>query len=308
MEHKNRAWAQRLIWIVVAGAVIFFGFRMYYRLTDDFSIAHITHEAPHNSYWEIEPLSPEEKDNLLSILQHPFFYIGKGAQSYAFLSEDGEHVVKFFKFKHLRPSWFVKLLPNISFFGRYKAEKSAKKNRLIESVFNGYRLAYDVHRNESGLVYIHLNKTEDFSRTVVLFDKIGRKFELDLDSSVFVVQDRVTTVRDVMKDALEKGDVAQANERVDKIIDLYLMEYGKGIYDRDHGVMHNIGFVGGRAIHLDVGKLSSDPNMTKKENFYPDFLIVRTRFESWLKSSYPQYHQQIMSHMERQMGEAFGEM
>ena len=33
------------------------------------------------------------------------------------------------------------------------------KQKKLDGVFAGYRLAYEVHRVESGLLFIHLNKT-----------------------------------------------------------------------------------------------------------------------------------------------------
>lgn len=307
MESKNRLWPQRLIWVVLIATIIFFSSRVYYRLTDDFRIANMTYEMPYKPDWEIEPLTFQERQNLHDILNQPFYYIGKGAQSYAFISENKEYVIKFFKFKHLKPNWLEKTLPNISLFDAYKINKGLKKTRQIEGTYNGYKLAYNVHRDESGLVYIHLNKSNDLDETVTLFDKIGGKHVLDLDSVVFIVQKTVTTTRQVVKNALDAGDVALAKKRMNQIIDLYLQEYSKGIFDRDHGLMHNTGFAGDRAIHLDVGKLSYEPNMKKVEYFKPDLIKVSQRFESWLKVYYPLYYAEIMEYVKERMSDAFEE-
>ena len=94
---------------------------------------------------------------------------------------------------------------------------------------------------------------------------------------------------------------------MDQIIDLYLLEYSKGIYDRDHGLMHNTGFVGEKPIHLDVGKLSKELNMSKRENMILDLEKVGVRFEDWLRIYYPQYHEQVISHIHEKMSEKIGE-
>ena len=134
MLNKNRLWPQRLIWVVLLITITFFSSRVYYRLTDDFRIANMTYELPYNTDWEIEPLTHSEKENLHSILSQPFYYIGKGAQSYAFMSEDKKHVIKFFKFKHLRPNWFEKLVANVSLFEEYKANRAETPDELIQQI------------------------------------------------------------------------------------------------------------------------------------------------------------------------------
>jgi hypothetical protein len=307
MEYRNRRWAQWLIWIVIATSMIFFSTRAYYRMTDDFRVANITYDMPFHSEWEVKPLSPSDIKVVKAILNQQFNYVGKGAQSYAFLSDDKKHVIKFFKFKHLKPNWLVETIPDIALFEEYKAKKNARKKRLINSVFKGYKLAYDLHRKESGLIYIHLNKTSDLLQEITLRDKIGRKHRLNLDSTVFVLQENAQITREVIKQALDIGNLDLVKKKMHQIIDLYLLEYSKGIYDRDHGLMHNTGFVGEKPIHLDVGKLSRDRNMSNRENMVLDLEKVGIRFEDWLKINYPQYHEEVILHIQEIMSEKVGE-
>jgi len=59
-------------------------------------------------------LSDQEHQELAQILNQKFSYIGKGAQCYAFVSDDQLYVLKFFKFKHLKPNLLVDLIPSIA--------------------------------------------------------------------------------------------------------------------------------------------------------------------------------------------------
>lgn len=306
---KNRVkhWPKRLIWVTLTILVIFFGVRVYYRLTDDFKIANMTYEMPHNSEWEVPPLTSVKRGELRVILQQPFSYVGKGAQSYVFVSQDKKYVIKFFKFKHLKPKWWVEALPAVPYFKEYREWQAARKKRLLNSVFSGYKLAYDVHKEETGLVFLHLNKTSDLDAKVTLIDKIGRKHMLGLDPIVFVIQENAKTTRLVMMDAIEKGDFALAKKRMAQIINLYLQEYGKGIYDRDHGVLHNTGFVGEKPIHLDVGKLTKEPNMQRPEIYRADLEKIGRKYEVWLKDNYPEAYSELMGFLKEKFTEIFGE-
>ena len=297
-------WPKRLLCLTLIIVFIFFSARVYYRLTDDFRLSHIVHELPHNPDWEI-PFSNQDRQLLGQIVEQPFTYLGKGAQSYAFISEDGKYVLKFFKFKHLKPSWVVNHLPEIGKLKKIKQKSVARKERQIQSVFSGYKLAYDLHREEAGLLYVHLNPSGNIAESVDLYDKIGRHFTLDLDQYIFVVQEYAVLNRDLMSKELKGGNLAAVKKRISQIIALYLSEYEKGIYDRDHGVLHNMGFIGERPIRLDVGKLSYAPQMRERMNWEPDLMIVAMKYHRWMRETYPEHYDEVISYLEQELSEAF---
>ncbi len=303
----NKKWLLWLIRLTIILVVGFFMVRGYFRLTDDFRISNMTYEIPHNPDWEIPPLSPEEQAQLDACLNQPYNYIGKGAQSYAFASEDGKYVIKFFKFKHLKPNWIVDALPDWGFLKDYRNSNRERKNRLIISVFSGYKLAYDEMRNESGIIYLHLNKSQHLKQNLVVYDKIGLKWEIDLDNIVFVIQEKAKTTRNVLSAAFEENNIALAEHRIEQIFDLYLFEYHKGIYDRDHGVLQNTGFVGDKPIHLDVGKLTKDDKMKLAEYYKPDLRVVAGKFEYWIRENFPAEYPEMKLFLEKEMTEKLGE-
>lgn len=138
-------------------------------------------------------------------------------------------------------------------------------------------------------------------------DKLGRQWELPLDDLVFVVQEKGKTTRGVIGELLQKGDTEEAKHKIDEIISLYLLEYSKGIYDRDHGVMHNTGFVDEKPIHLDIGKLSDAPEMRNPEVYRKDLRKVVQKMELWVRTHYPQYYQQLIPPLEERLSGIYGE-
>lgn len=301
-EAKKKRSALYKFLIVVFIFLGFFGLtRLYYRLTDDFRLANITYEMPYRRDWEVPSMTPEQHQQFDKILKQKFYYVGKGAQSYAFKSEDDKYILKFFKFKHLKPSFFVDLLPSIGPLKAYKEKQFERKKRLLNSVFEGYRLAYAVHADETGLIYIHLNKSSDLNTIVTLKDKMGLERTVDLDKVPFIIQEKAQTTRTVMTRLMQEEDIAQVEQRIQQIFDLYMLEYSKGIYDRDHGVMHNTGFVGNKPIHLDVGKLTSDERMREMKYYKSDFQRIVDKFNDWFKANYPQYYPAMNAFMDQQM-------
>lgn len=305
---KKKSW----VLLTIVCLLVCFGLaRVYYRFTDDFRSGNYMHQVPHHAEWEITALPLEEQAQLDTIFAQKYYYLGKGAQSFAFLSQDGNHVLKLFKFKHLKPSWLIELLPPVGLFKRMREEEKERKYLKLESVFNGYQLAYDLHKRDSGLLFVHLNKDSGPGKKVRVQDKINLWHELDLNELIYVLQKKAVTTRQEMINLLSRGDVSTAIQRVNQIFDLYLTEYAKGIYDRDHGVMHNTGFVHESAsvypIHLDIGKLSPNESMKQVAVYRPDLEKVVYKFNLWFSENYPQYYSELRKAMEGKLSTIFGE-
>ena len=284
--------------------------RVYYRATDDFRIGNMTHELENRTEWDAAPLSSEELTKVQQILKQPYSYLGKGAQSYAFLSEDGNYVLKFFKFKHLRQAEWVSWIPSIPPFSKWVEEDRERKENKLISVFDGYMIAYNEHRKESGIIYLHFNKTQNLFGNVTVTDKLGLTRQIDLDQVMFILQRKVRPMRGVIIQLLNDGKPAEAIAMINKTFDLYMDEYQKGIYDRDHGVMHNTDYLtldNGDvvAVHLDVGKMSREPEMKNVDTFAPDLEKVARKIDAWTALNYPKYYPEISQAMEARLSQEF---
>jgi hypothetical protein len=293
---QNKIFRYLILTLLLAGGVYGLG-RLYYRLTDDFRISNITYSIPYRAEWDTPSLSESQRNELSSILNQNFYYLGKGAQSYAFESADGKYVLKFVKFKHIRSSFIMSSLGSALPYFKHLLDQSAeRKDKKLNMIYGGYLLAFRLHRKEAGLIYLHLNPTDTFKKDVIVYDKMGLKRHVDLDQAIFVIQEKGKTLRTVL-----------SKQRIRQIFDLYLSEYQKGIYDRDHGVMHNTGFVKETPIHLDVGKLYEAEEMKKKEIYQKDLDKIFYKIRLWLNTRYPDDASEIVADMQDKYKELFGE-
>lgn len=268
--------------------------RLYFNLTDDFRLSNISYELPFKAPWKSRPLTVRENQSLDQILNQKFIYIGKGAQCYAFASADGNYVLKFFKFKHLKPSWLAYLLPP----GDYKDKYFKMKEKKLKNVFDAYDLAYREDKENVALIYLHLVPDENFNKKATVIDKIGLKREIDLNPTVFLIQRKGETLRTYLNKLLDNANIPQAKEGIDQVLQMYISEYQKGIYDRDHGVMVNAGFVEGHPFHLDAGKFAKIEKIKEKELYSEDLELVIWKIEEWIGFYYPQYKDDLFSFME----------
>jgi hypothetical protein len=74
------------------------------------------------------------------------------------------------------------------------------------------------------------------------------------------------------------------------------------MYDHDHGIMHNAGFVGLAPIHLDVGKLRKEENMRLPINYSHDIGLVARRMAKWLKANESNDYPELAKHIEEEIG------
>jgi hypothetical protein len=289
MSKRLKRWVYGLVI-----AFLLFGLtRLYYHLTDDFRLSNITYQLPFEAPWQVPILTDEEYEQLARILNQKFSYLGKGAQCYAFVSEDQQYVLKFFKFKHLKPNLIVDLLPSVAPFKSFKQNCIEHKRRKLIGVFNGYDLAYRENRQDSELLYLHLHATNNLNLQATIVDKMGFERRINLDSVVFLVQRKGETLRNRLNRLLKQERLQEAEQAISSVLVMYMSEYKKGIFDRDHGVLHNTGFIGNQPFHLDVGKLNKDERIRQLDVYKKDLEHVVWRMDVWVKATYPHYYPQL---------------
>lgn len=289
----KKPFLNKYIFLGLFSLFVFGVIRFYYYLTDDFRLSNITYEFPFEVTWQAPILSSEEHKELAHVFDQEFTYLGKGAQCYAFASKDQKYILKFFKFKHLKPNWMVEHIPEISFLKDFKLKNVERKKRKLISVFGGYELAYRENRQNSQLLYIHLLPTQNLHLQAKIIDKVGVTRQLSLDDVIFLIQKKGETLRTHLQHLINHQQMDAVKESLAKIIALYMSEYQVGIYDHDHGVMQNTGFIDQIPFRLDVGKLLKDDRVRQMDIYKKDLKHVMWKMLYWFKKNYPMYQKEI---------------
>lgn len=272
----------------------------------EFTLKKVQFDFPYHPEWEIASLPKEEQEHLNHIFSQSFTYLGKGARALSFLSEDGQYVLKFFKYRYHQPHWSVRFLPAIFPFESYRKRKMQKVS--LETVLNGYKVAYDYDRQGTGLLYIHLNPTADQHLVVNIIDKQGQSHAIDLDGTRFIVQRKVRELEELLDALLQKQEVDLAQQRICQVFDLYFSFYQKGVCDLGIGILRNNGFIGDEPIHFDVGKMIVDTSMRDPKNHRARTLKMAKKVKFWLFRNYPQYESEISHKLQIHLSEVYGEI
>lgn len=278
----------QLLILTVSIGLLYAGGRLYYQLTGGFTLSNISSDFAYNPEWETRPLHEDEKLVLNSALDQPYDYLGKGCQSYVFLSRDGNYVVKFFKYQRFRLQPWLAYFPPLPNVVKYRQEKIEKKWLKLDGFVKSWKIAFENLKDETGLVYVHLNKTDHLMKDLLIHDKLGNSHVVNLDEMEFCVQHRATMLCDTLMEYKKQNALERSQELISKLLALILSEYRRGLADNDHALMQNTGVVHGNPIHIDVGQFVQSEKI-KDPAFYSQELFTKTyKFKIWLKEAYPE--------------------
>lgn len=276
-----------LLWTCIFIAVVYGVGRLYYRLTGGFTEGNITYNLPYDPRWDILPLSEEEKEQVKAILGQEFTYLGKGCQSYVFKSKDDKYVLKFFKYQRFRPQAWLDYATFIPGIQEYRQDKIEKKKTKLESVFTSWKIAYEKLRPETGVVFVHLNKTQNLNQPITLYDKLGLKHVLNLDDYEFLVQKKAELLCPTLEKMVAENRLKDARLLIDRLLYLVISEYQRGYADNDHALMQNTGVYENQPIHIDVGQFVFNRKIQNRSLANQELFNKTWKFHRWLERNAP---------------------
>ncbi len=269
--------------LVLMGGGLFFCCR-----STGFTVGKITSRLGFNYGWEVEPLSEKQRELLTQkIFPQKFYYLASGNQCYAFISEDREYILKFFKMKNLFPKDWLNSLP-LSILQRLGFKHETSNQLFSERIFESYKAAYESLRDETGLLYIHLNKTSEFTSNVTLIDNKGKKYSLNLDNVEFIVQRRAQKIYEHLDELVRKENYEDLKLCIRSFLLLIAARCEKGFVDQDLSIRNNFGFVENQAIQIDCATLTRDSSMKYPLNFRNEVLHAAERLDVWAQENYPE--------------------
>ncbi|MDB6081891.1 MAG: hypothetical protein JWO53_1163 [Chlamydiia bacterium] len=253
-----------------------------------FAPSHIISEFNHNPDWDVK--TPDELYAFVNVItQQPFHWLSKGYQAYAFESQDGEYVIKFFQQQRLRDRPFVKHPFSFCFSRSFHQKTESMKNNR-EEIFSSSKLVFEEIPNEAGFLFVHLNKTNNLLRGIRICDAAGQSFKVLPDEVSFIIQKKAQYVLPTLTTLMNQGKVEEAKVRIDQIFALLLTLAKKGIVDTDHALIrnNNIGFVKDRAIYIDTGHISKHTDLDVCKQMDYEFRKRLQPLHDWLSIKFPE--------------------
>lgn len=252
-----------------------------------FTVEKISSTLPFNEAWETAPLSPTERERLINeVFSQTFYCLGSGRQGYTFASQDNKYVLKFFKMHKILPKNWLRDFP-FSLFEKYRLDNVEKKQDLFENIFKNFKAAYERMPKETGLVYLHLNKTRDLKTKIQLIDHEGKKLCVDLDGKEFVVQLKAQRVCDHLLEIKENEE--ELRYAVHSLLQSIAVLCMNGYCDQSVDICNTFGFVQKQAILFDFTHFYADESLKQPRYLQAEVLNAAEKISYWAERFNPDF-------------------
>ena len=247
--------------------------RFSHHQTKGFRLSKLQSNTTCLSHQHSPALTAEQK----ALLNQKFHYLGRGLQCFAFLSEDGQTVLKLFNNRYQNRLFWLTCTPLRPLFD-HKIAYNQKKWALA---FASYELAYSRLKEETGLLFFHPQPCTDCP-AVTLVDPLNIEHRVDLSKTAYVLQEKAIMAYPYF----DTCSAPQAERAIQSLVALMQKKMALGIADRDPLIRTNFGFVEGRAVQVDIGPFSLEKiSRNQKE----EITRITLSLKHWLESHHPEY-------------------
>jgi hypothetical protein len=270
----------KILFKILLTACCVFGLEKAIRTqTNGFRLEKTRCDSSFSPSWETPPHPLAD-----NVLDQPFFFLGSGVQCYAFLSQDGTTVLKLFKHFHFGPSSKqLAKLPLPSFCENWRNTLLKKRTKRMESIFSSALLAYQELPEQTGVFHLHINPQDKGYPRVILYDKIGIRYAIDLNQTPFLLQKKADLLYSYITDHQE-----ETKGIIDSLFHCITQRTQLGIANNDPKIYSNFGVLDGKVVEIDIGSFVENP-YTKKALFSKRELYYETlEFKKWLQGHLPE--------------------
>jgi hypothetical protein len=281
--------------------------------TDGFCLQKIqASDLCYNPQWDTPPLEGDELRNISALLDQPYTLIDYGSECFAFASQDGTCVLKLYilsagRYLYFRRGLFVEdhqknagsishnkllQLPLPAPFGGWLKRVLGMREYRLNRTFLSTASAYKDLKEETGLLYVHLNDTSSFKKKLRIVDKLGIAYEIDLDTAKFALQKKAIPLALY----LQNSDEASAKRCLDSYLENIAARCKKGYTDRDI-LMQNFGVLKEQLIEIDVGSFAFDPRMQEEAQIRKELFFSTRHLSQWLEQENPALNNYLLERL-----------
>ena len=253
--------------------------------TNGFTFTRIDRDITYDPVLET-PSDFKEKE---AVFSQPFYFLDRGGQSYVFISQDQTLILKFFKKHYNIPDPLIQfidsLLPQSLKTYRFQFLKTRKEK--FYPLFESCKLAHTYLKEETGLLYVHLNPTTDLPPLQVI-DCLGIKHFVNANTTSFLIQKRADLIFSHIEEKLAAHDLNGAKHLIHNMIEYIKRRSQQGIGDKDNGLKRNYGYIGDKAVSLDLGSFVFDDSLKDPAACEAEVERKTRHLAQWISGSHPE--------------------
>jgi hypothetical protein len=155
-------------------------------------------------------------------------------------------------------------------------------------------------KEETGIIYFHLNEENLPSTNLYIKDKLGIFHTLPADHYQFYIQKKGTPFYAGIKKLLENETLEPAKKALDTLTCYLIKRCQKKITDKDDGLWRNFAFYEGQPFQIDIGQFCYVPSLNSPIDYRKDLLFFTKDFQSWLEKTSPPLAQYFLDTIYRE--------
>jgi len=178
----------------------------------------------------------------------------------------------------------------------------------LDDIFTSWKIAYEQLQKETGILFVHLNKSKNLNQKIAITDKLGFAFSINADDYEFLIQKRAKPFIKTLEEQMRGGKLSSAKKMIDQLFAMIVAEYEAGVGDNDHALMQNTGVLDERPIHVDVGQFVQKESFKDKAVQDQELFNKTYKFKIWLNKRYPELAAHLYEKLYSFMGSKVNEL
>jgi len=220
------------------------------------------------------------------ILSQDFHYLTKGRECFIFESADKKYVLKFFDSSRYYTKYFF---PNVSlpkFLDNYRKKHYVRRSNKLAFNLSSAKLAFKNLKEDSALIYVNLNISDNFDNKIKIKNKYGKSFDLDLNNIFFILQKKC----DIFYQVYEKTtDEKYKLYLIESFLEMAHNRTKKLIIDDDIGKKRrNWGLINNKAVTIDIGRWYFDEKLKTLFGYKKEMIKATKILKKYLEDNEPE--------------------
>ncbi len=236
-------------------------------------------------------------------LSGPFYYLGRGRQCYAFESPDRKYVLKIPRFDCYELP-FIWKAPFPFLAEMRKSLEGVKRNRKV-FLLKSFTIAAADLKEDTALLYLHLHDTGSLLGCTALIDRLGRRYEIDLNRIAFVLQEKMPLMAPQFLEAVKRNDDETTTLILDAFLGMLKNRARLGIFNKDPTFIKNIGWKKGRIAQIDIGSFYRKEDLSEDTAYRACLKNNSDPIREWLRGLNPDLPSRFDKEMEKACADSY---
>lgn len=166
---------------------------------------------------------------------------------------------------------------NVEYFDNYVIKTPKEKSEIISKIRKSLERTGELYKLD-GLVE-NMQLDWDVSMKIIKKTTMPRELFANLEflENGKIRQSRATIVKDILEEFVEKGDMLNAKNTIDCVIDFMIELWRYGVGEKTFKFQTEYGVLNNQIVLVDIGEVTDNKETIKKQimNQSPDFKAVR---------------------------------